>query len=134
MKLDAKSLPGWVRYLKDTVLGGEVEAPALDGEEPEVKAKAVTARRMWAFDQLLQVARNGSLAKDDALLSDMLEFLAVLGWFEVRKAGKGAVSLPASLVFQWCAEFERCFSARIRLRLHSTTLYTLQLALAFSVS
>ena len=90
-KLDLKGTRGWVAYLKEFVLGAEREAE--DGDVPEAEdEKTVTARRMWGFDQLLHVAKSGSVAKDDELIAGLLEFFAVLGWFEVRKSGKGAVS------------------------------------------
>ena len=95
-KLDLKGVRGWVKYLKEFVIGEEAKLLG-DGETENVieaeDEKAVSNRRIWAFDQLLHVAKSGALPKDDETLAGLLEFFAVLGWFEVRKSGKGAVSL-----------------------------------------
>ena len=94
-KLDLKGVRGWVKYLKEFVIGEEAKL-LQDGETEEtIEAeddKAVANRRIWAFDQLLHVAKSGALPKDDETLAGLLEFFAVFGWFEVRKSGKGAVS------------------------------------------
>lgn len=89
-KLDLKGTRGWVAYLKEFVIGAEQESE--DGVVPQPEEeKIVAARRTWAFDQLLHVVKSGSVPKDDELIAGLLEFFAVLGWFEVRKSGKGAV-------------------------------------------
>lgn len=89
-----KGARGWVAYLKELILGADQTSE--DGVVPEAEdEKVVTARRMWGFDQLLHVAKSGSVPKDDELIASLLEFYAVLGWFEVRKSGKGAVSCSA---------------------------------------
>lgn len=88
-KLDLKGVRGWIKYLYEFILGGESDADEPAEVEDE---KSVAARRMWAFDQLLHVVKSGVVPKDDEILAGLLEFFAVLGWFEVRKSGKGAVS------------------------------------------
>lgn len=99
-KLDLKGARGWVKYLKDFALtaGGTADSVSVNGLAPDAdEAKAMNARRMWAFDQLLHVVKTSAVPKDDELIAELLEFFAVLGWFEVRKSGsKGAVS-PFSL-------------------------------------
>ena len=92
-KLDAKGVKGWVKYLKDFIIGEP--AKLLEEGETEIELedeKSVSSKRMWAFDQLLHVAKTTILPKDDETLAGLLEFFAVLGWFEVKKSGKGAVS------------------------------------------
>lgn len=91
-------MKGWVKYLKDFILGEQtiVEEGEAIVEVTAEDEKALIARRMWAFDQLLHVARVGGGQKDDEVLAELLEFFAVLGWFEVRKSGKGAVSSSSS--------------------------------------
>lgn len=92
-KLDLKAVKGWVKYLRELILGEETlleeESAAPIEQEDE---KTVAAKRVWAFDQLIHVVKSGAVIKDDELLAGLLEFFAVLGWFEVRKSGKGAVS------------------------------------------
>lgn len=69
-----------------------------DGDEIEMVVeedeKTVTGRRVWAFDQLLHIIKAVAVPKDDEILAGLLEFFAVLGWFQVRKSGKGAVRTP----------------------------------------
>ncbi|KAK4703351.1 DNA polymerase phi, partial [Phenoliferia sp. Uapishka_3] len=92
-KLDIKGVRGWVKYLRELALGEDKTIE--DGAEPtEVvdDEKSIAARRLWAFDQLLHVVKAGNVPKDDELIASLLEFFAVLGWFEVRKSGKGARS------------------------------------------
>ncbi|KAL8283181.1 hypothetical protein RQP46_005959 [Phenoliferia psychrophenolica] len=92
-KLDIKGVRGWVKYLRELALGEEqtIEDGAGPSEQAE-DAKAIAARRLWAFDQLLHVVKAGNIPNDDELIASLLEFFAVLGWFEVRKSGKGARS------------------------------------------
>lgn len=95
-KLDLKGVRGWVKYLKDFVIGEEAKLLEDGQTEEDIEVedeKTVASRRMWAFDQLLHVAKSGALPKDDETLAGLLEFFAVLGWFQVRKSGKGAVRL-----------------------------------------
>jgi DNA polymerase phi len=77
--------------------GEETELDAQDETEQEANAdkeKRLTAQRTWALDQLLHVGKNGGVQKDEEAMKGMLEFLAVVGWFEVTKeASKGAVRL-----------------------------------------
>ncbi|SCV69168.1 BQ2448_2188 [Microbotryum intermedium] len=99
-KFDLKSVRGWISYLKEFILGnseqeeGEGSAIGLALEPEQVKALA--ARRTWAFDQLLHLVRSTAVAKDDEIIASVLEFFAVLGWFDVRKSGKGARSYVAT--------------------------------------
>lgn len=104
LPLAATGVRGWVAYLRGVVLspsllGAEGAEVAGDADEKHDEDKAVAAQRNWAFDQMLFVARNASVDKDDELVKGLLEFLAVVGWFDVRKEGsKGAVrcrSLPS---------------------------------------
>lgn len=94
-KLDLKGVRGWVKYLRELALGEDKTIE--DGAEPTESVeddKSIAARRLWAFDQLLHVIKAGNIPKDDELVAGQLEFFAVLGWFEVRKSGKGAVCPP----------------------------------------
>ena len=96
-KLDVKGVKGWAAYLKEFALGEEHVREDGTLTEPE-EEKLVATRRVWAFDQLLHIAKSGAVEKDDELLASLLEFFAVLGWFEVKKSGKGArsyVPVPA---------------------------------------
>jgi DNA polymerase phi len=85
--LDPKGVRGWARYLKQYALGSD-STGILDGEDE----RTVNTRRLWAFDQLLHIARFGAVEKDEETLIDLLEYFAVLGWFQIKVAGKGAVS------------------------------------------
>ncbi|BGP29993.1 DNA-directed DNA polymerase [Rhodotorula toruloides] len=94
LPLSAGGVRGWVAYLRSVVLspsllGSDVE----DEQAKEDEDKVVAAQRNWAFDQMLFIVRNASVEKDDELVKGLLQFLAVVGWFEVRKeGGKGARS------------------------------------------
>jgi DNA polymerase phi len=100
-KLDLKGVRGWIKYLKSFILG---EANEDEEDDAEIAAdgtiavkeaedeKSVTAKRIWAFDQLLHIVKANTVQKDDEVLAGLLEFFAVLGWFQIRKSGKGAVS------------------------------------------
>jgi DNA polymerase phi len=108
-KLDLKGAKGWVKYLREFALnaGGVVDSVEDTGLALEAdQTKAVNARRMWAFDQLLHVAKTSAVPKDDELIAELLEFFAVLGWFEIRKSGsKGAVRIsPPRTTANTCAD------------------------------
>lgn len=109
-KLPLAAVKGWVAHLRTVILEPTV-VKAADAEQEEEeeedgsfeggaaaadasdREKRVTAQRTWAFDQLLTVVRSGNVPKDDDLVSSLLEFLAVIGWFDVTKSGtKGARS------------------------------------------
>lgn len=103
-KLPLSAVKGWVAHLRTIVLvptvveaGEEVDAadeevlPGADAASD--REKRIASQRTWAFDQLLTVVRSGLVPKDDELVSSLLEFLAVIGWFDVTKSGsKGARS------------------------------------------
>ncbi|GAA5868932.1 hypothetical protein JCM3774_006794 [Rhodotorula dairenensis] len=114
-KLPLPAVKGWVAHLRAIVLEPTVVQPIAetgttdkDDDEAEEDAvvedasdreKRITAQRTWAFDQLLTVVRSGAVPKDDELIASLLEFLAVVGWFEVTNPGsasKGARSYAAS--------------------------------------
>ncbi|KAK4053864.1 DNA-directed DNA polymerase [Microbotryomycetes sp. JL201] len=96
-KLDMKGTRSWVRFLRESILITEVETePIEDVEDGGIVNRGIAARRMWAFDQLLHVAKATAVPKDDELLAELLEFFAVLGWFDVRKSGTGARSYSPS--------------------------------------
>ncbi|GAA5989331.1 hypothetical protein JCM10908_001261 [Rhodotorula pacifica] len=111
-KLPLSAVKGWVAHLRSIVLEPSVVQPIIDGtnagadaedeedttiEDASDREKRITAQRTWAFDQLLTVVRSGAVPKDDELISSLLEFLAVVGWFEVSKSGsKGARSYAVS--------------------------------------
>mgnify|MGYP002477592697 CR=1 FL=1 len=117
VKLDVAGVRGWVAHLRGVFLAPTVDdaaAPANgDGaddveqeagndnalvEDAQARDKRLTAQRNWALDQLLFVVRNASVAKDDDVVTALLEFLAVVGWFDITsEATKGAVRLPSSL-------------------------------------
>ncbi|POY74321.1 hypothetical protein BMF94_2515 [Rhodotorula taiwanensis] len=109
-KLPLAAVKGWVAHLRTVILEPTV-VKAADAEQEEEeeedgsfeggaaaadasdREKRVTAQRTWAFDQLLTVVRSGNVPKDDDLVSSLLEFLAVIGWFDVTESGtKGARS------------------------------------------
>lgn len=116
-KLPLQAVKGWVAHLRSIVLeptvvrpvtAADAEAGANDADDDEEEAtleedasdreKRITAQRTWAFDQMLTVVRSGSVPKDDELISSLLEFLAVVGWFDVTESGstKGARSYVVS--------------------------------------
>ncbi|BGO89524.1 hypothetical protein NBRC10512_003985 [Rhodotorula toruloides] len=93
LPLSAGGVRGWVAYLRSVVLSPSLLGSDDDEQAKEDEDKVVAAQRNWAFDQMLFVVRNASVEKDDELVKGLLEFLAVVGWFEVRKeGGKGARS------------------------------------------
>lgn len=109
VKLNLAGVRGWVAHLRGVVLAPAIDdAAALSGsgadgddadetsnallEDAQARDKRLTAQRNWALDQLLFVVRNAGVAKDDEVVTGLLEFLAVVGWFDVLKeASKGAV-------------------------------------------
>lgn len=115
-KLPLQAVKGWVAHLRSIVLeptvvrpvtAADVETGSNDEDEEEEatveedasdREKRITAQRTWAFDQMLTVVRSGSVPKDDELISSLLEFLAVVGWFDVTESGttKGARSYAVS--------------------------------------
>lgn len=121
-KLPMTGVKGWVGFLiKDLYLNPPtslIEAPITvtkpQGEEEEDvemqeeedekslqlgKEKRLNAIRNWSLDQLLHVARNGGVVKDEKVLKDLVEFLATVGWFEIKKeSDKGAVSFKLFLL------------------------------------
>lgn len=127
-RLPLQGVKGWVQYLESTIFLSPPEslisAPTtitkttaeeeLDVEMQEeedakslelAKEKRCLALRNWSLDQLLHVARNGGVVKDEEVLRGVVEFLAVVGWFDVKKESeKGAVSFSLSLFppsFHW---------------------------------
>ncbi|GAA5947327.1 hypothetical protein JCM3765_001627 [Sporobolomyces pararoseus] len=118
-KLPLNGVRGWVNYLiKDLYLNppslliqapitvtktqGAVEEDVEMQEEEDEKSlqlskeKRLTAIRNWSLDQLLHVARNGGVVKDEGVLKNLIEFLSVVGWFEIKKESeKGARSYVA---------------------------------------
>ncbi|BGP37888.1 DNA-directed DNA polymerase [Rhodotorula kratochvilovae] len=106
-RLNVAGVRGWVAHLRGVILAPAVDAAAADEgadaeetdavEDAQAREKRLTAQRNWAFDQLLFVVRNGSVEKDDEVVTGLLEFLAVVGWFEINKEGsKGARSYVPS--------------------------------------
>ncbi|KAK4058782.1 DNA-directed DNA polymerase [Microbotryomycetes sp. JL221] len=96
-KLDTKGVRAWVKFLKEVVLvADEAETEQAHSEDTTEGAqdgnRILAAQRMWAFDQLLHVAKSAQVPKDDEESAGLLEFFAVLGWFDVRKTGTGARS------------------------------------------
>ncbi|PWN40736.1 hypothetical protein IE81DRAFT_204209 [Ceraceosorus guamensis] len=51
------------------------------------EAKSMNAKRLWAFDQLLNLIRNSKIEKPEQLVRQVLGFFAVRGWFEQAQAG-----------------------------------------------
>ncbi|GAA5848454.1 hypothetical protein JCM8547_004518 [Rhodosporidiobolus lusitaniae] len=124
-RLPLQGVKGWIAYLQSMVLSpseaqsedGEDVAMAVDEDEklePAEKEKRITAQRIWALDQLLHVGKNGGVEKDEEAVRGLLEFLAVVGWFEVTKEGsKGArsyIPTPAFTSSQRLAARSRFFS------------------------
>ncbi|GAA5996088.1 uncharacterized protein JCM10292_007386 [Rhodotorula paludigena] len=106
VKLPLAGTRGWVAHLRSVVLApalaeaqddAAMEGEGEGGDDAQTRDKAVAAQRNWALDQLLFVVRNASVEKDDDLVKGLLEFLAVVGWFDVKKeASKGARSYVAA--------------------------------------
>ncbi|GAA5863751.1 hypothetical protein JCM1840_005755 [Sporobolomyces johnsonii] len=124
-RLPLVGVKGWVSYLQKLFLEPSVAPVASavedDAEEEEDAAaaareaeKRLTAQRTWALDQLLHVARNGGVVKDEEVVRGLVEFLAVVGWFEVKKeSDKGArsyIPTPALTASQRAAARSRFFS------------------------
>jgi len=119
-KLSLSGVKGWVQYLQGLFLSPPqslIEEPTTDskdklGDEQEeneieddaktleaAKEKRILAQRTWALDQLLHVARNGGVVKDEEVVRGMVEFLAVVGWFDIKKeSDKGAVRQKLTLI------------------------------------
>ncbi|BGP13813.1 hypothetical protein JCM10213_006354 [Rhodosporidiobolus nylandii] len=112
-RLPLQGVKGWITYLQGMILSPPLEEGAEELEQDE-REKRETALRTWALDQLLHVARNGGVQKDEEAMKGALEFLAVAGWFEVTKEGdKGArsyVPTPAFTTMQRLAARSRFFS------------------------
>ncbi|GAA6004581.1 hypothetical protein JCM10207_000945 [Rhodosporidiobolus poonsookiae] len=116
-RLPLAGVRGWVAHLQGEVLAPSAATDEVEGgEELEVaeREKRVTAQRSWALDQLLHVGKNGGVQKDEEVVRGLLEFLAVVGWFEVTKEGsKGArsyIPTPAFTPTQRAAARSRFFS------------------------
>jgi DNA polymerase phi len=45
-------------------------------------------RRRWAIDQMVALCRNASVPKDDEWVTSVVDFLAVHGFYTIRKANK----------------------------------------------
>lgn len=45
-------------------------------------------RRRWAIDQMVALCRNASVPKDDEWVTSVVDFLAVHGFYTIRKASK----------------------------------------------
>ncbi|GAA5896425.1 hypothetical protein JCM8208_001871 [Rhodotorula glutinis] len=121
VKLDVAGVRGWVAHLRGVFLAPAVDDAASttsngDGgadddvddatgnndnalvEDAQARDKRLTAQRNWALDQLLFVVRNATVAKDDDVVTALLEFLAVVGWFDITsEATKGARSYVPSV-------------------------------------
>ncbi|GAA6042776.1 hypothetical protein JCM8097_007471 [Rhodosporidiobolus ruineniae] len=117
-RLPLSGVKGWIAHLQEIVLSpSAAEEETEEGEEDldqQEREKRLTAQRTWALDQLLHVGKNGGVAKDDEAMKGLLEFLAVVGWFEVTKEGsKGArsyIPTPAFTLPQRLAARSRFFS------------------------
>ncbi|WVF67165.1 hypothetical protein IAT40_001911 [Kwoniella sp. CBS 6097] len=76
--LNAEGVNDFVAYLQEVILiGGD-----------NLDSARIEERRLWALDQLLALCRNGSVPKDDAWISSLVDFLLVHGFFLIRKADK----------------------------------------------
>ncbi|WVQ94762.1 hypothetical protein IAU59_001843 [Kwoniella sp. CBS 9459] len=76
--LNAEGVKDFVAYLQGVILvGGD-----------NLDTARIEERRSWALDQLLALCRNGSVPKDDAWISSLVDFLLVHGFFLIRKADK----------------------------------------------
>jgi DNA polymerase phi len=92
--LTVDGVKDYVSYLKSLVYENA------SGGQEQHDLKRVDARRIWAFDQMVAVVKNGSIPKDDAWVSTVVEFFVVHGLFAIRSAIKksafSAVRVPAS--------------------------------------
>ncbi|GAA6006454.1 hypothetical protein JCM11491_004966 [Sporobolomyces phaffii] len=118
-RLPLPGVHGWVEYLvhrlflapPELLIAAPMSVTTQHGDEHDdqamqddddlatlerAKDKRVLAVRTWALDQLLHVARNGGVVKDEEVSRRLIEFLAVVGWFDVKKqSDKGARSYVA---------------------------------------
>lgn len=76
--LDVERVREYVEHLGDILYKGI----ATDDED---ELQEITNRRKWALDQLLFLVRTPSVPKDDALILDVLTFLAAHGYFALTK-------------------------------------------------
>nr|ODO02406.1 DNA polymerase phi subunit [Cryptococcus depauperatus CBS 7855] len=77
--LNEEGVKDFVDFLKGTIIGtsqGDSDTTKLD------------ERRLWALNQLLALCKNGSVPKNDACISSMLDFLLVHGFFFIKHANK----------------------------------------------
>ncbi|GAA5941137.1 uncharacterized protein JCM15063_000657 [Sporobolomyces koalae] len=134
-KLPISGVKGWVESLKTLFLTPPeslVSAPTTTTISPETgdlehqteeedaksleasKDKRVLAIRTWSLDQMLHVARNGGVVKDDEVLRTLTEFLAVVGWFDIKKesdsGARSYVAEPRLSIQQRQAARSRFFS------------------------
>ncbi|KAK4686071.1 DNA polymerase phi, partial [Tremellales sp. Uapishka_1] len=78
--LNGDGVADYVLYLQTVILA--------EGEKNGLDAAGLEERRIWALDQLLALCRNGSIPKEDAWISSLLDFLLVHGFFIIRKVNK----------------------------------------------
>ncbi len=76
--LDVERVREYVQHLGDIMCKGI----ATDDDD---ELQEITNRRKWALDQLLFLVRTPSVPKDDALILDVLTFLAAHGYFALTK-------------------------------------------------
>ncbi|GAA5900230.1 DNA-directed DNA polymerase [Sporobolomyces salmoneus] len=147
-KLPLNGVKGWVNYLQHTLFLSPPEAlisapttvtktTADEEEDVEMqeeedaksleasKEKRILAVRTWSLDQLLHVARNGGVVKDEEVLRNLVEFLAVVGWFDVKKeldsGARSYVADPQLSTAQRQAAESRFFSVLTALLTASTS-------------
>ncbi|WVQ79016.1 hypothetical protein IAT38_001108 [Cryptococcus sp. DSM 104549] len=77
--LNAEGVKDFVTYLQEVVLGTA---------QDNTNAASIDERRLWALDQIQALCRNGSVPKDDAWISSVLDFLFVHGFFLIRSVDK----------------------------------------------
>ena len=76
--LDTDRVREYVKHLGDIICHG-------NHTEDEDELAEITNRRKWALDQLLFLVRTPTVPKEDALLVDILTFLAAHGYFTMQK-------------------------------------------------
>ncbi|CDZ97129.1 Predicted regulator of rRNA gene transcription (MYB-binding protein) [Phaffia rhodozyma] len=69
----------YIDFLKGIVHDGFASSSEFD-------LRGLEARRIWAFDQLVALIRNGSIPKDDSWVTSIIEFFVLHGLYKIKSA------------------------------------------------
>jgi DNA polymerase phi len=122
--LTVDGVKAYVSYLKSLVYENA------SGGQEQHDLKRVEARRIWAFDQMVALVKNGSIPKDDVWVSTIVEFFVVHGLFAIKSASKKSafsavcfLLLPAHPLFTvFTASSARFADYRLMIMPHSCML------------